>query len=121
VSAGFDVNRIDDVIHGRIRLGIVSYLSTVEAADFNELKALLETTAGNLSVHLRKLEEAGYVTVKKSFLSRKSLTQAQITKTGRAAFLAYLNEVRALVDSHAGKKPTELPSVPALGQGRRRA
>jgi len=120
VSAGFDVNRIDDVIHGRIRLGIVSYLSTVEAADFNELKALLETTAGNLSVHLRKLEEAGYVTVKKSFLSRKSLTRAQITKTGRAAFLAYLNEVRALVDSHSIKKP-ELPSAAAQGQGRRRA
>ncbi|OYX75983.1 MAG: transcriptional regulator, partial [Brevundimonas sp. 32-68-21] len=56
----FDISRIDEVIHGRIRLGIMAYLSGAEAADFNTLKARLQTTDGNLSVHLRKLEEAGF-------------------------------------------------------------
>ena len=102
----FDINRIDDVIHGRVRLGIIAYLSTAEAADFNELKGLLEATAGNLSVHLRKLEEAGYITVTKSFVSRKSLTRVQITKTGRQAFAKYLAQVRALVDSHGASTPS---------------
>lgn len=102
---GFDITRIDDVIHGRIRLGIIAYLATMEAADFTELKTALDTTAGNLSIHLRKLEEAGYVKVTKSIMSRKSLTRIQITKAGRTAFLAYLTEVRALVDSYADGKP----------------
>ncbi len=100
----FDVNRIDDVIHGRIRLGIIAFLSTVETAEFTELKAMLETTAGNLSVHLRKLEEAGYVSVRKSIIFRKTLTRASITSKGREAFSAYLAEVRTLVDSHAGSR-----------------
>jgi DNA-binding MarR family transcriptional regulator len=119
----FDVNRIDDVIHGRVRLGIVAYLATVEAADFNELKALLETTGGNLSVHLRKLEGAGYVKVTKSFISRKSLTRTRITPKGRAAFLAYLSEVQALVDSHPRKKPdvAPLPAAESVHVKHRRA
>ena len=103
----FDVNRIDDVIHGRMRLGIVAYLARVGVAEFNELKSLLETTAGNLSVHLRKLEDVGYVEVKKSFVARKSLTQARITRTGRAAFLAYLKEVNGLLEGHSAKQQTE--------------
>jgi DNA-binding MarR family transcriptional regulator len=101
----FDVNRIDDVIHGRVRLGIIAYLSTVETAEFTELKTMLETTAGNLSVHLRKLEEAGYVSVSKSIIFRKTLTRASITAQGREAFRAYLSEVRALLDSHTGARP----------------
>jgi DNA-binding MarR family transcriptional regulator len=100
----FDVNRIDEVIHGRVRLGIVAFLSTVEAAEFTELKVMLETTAGNLSVHLRKLEEAGYVSVRKSIIFRKTLTRASITPKGREAFAVYLAQVRALVDAHAGTK-----------------
>lgn len=95
------VSRIDDVIHGRVRLGIVTYLASVDAAEFNELKALLETTAGNLSAHLRKLEDAGYVAITKSFISRKSMTRIRITKSGRAAFVAYLAELRALLDAQA--------------------
>ena len=59
----FDIARIDEVIHGRIRLGIMAYLAGAERADFNTLKARLQTTDGNLSVHLRKLEDAGFVTV----------------------------------------------------------
>ncbi|MBX3563769.1 MAG: transcriptional regulator [Sphingomonas sp.] len=94
---GFDIGQIDDVIHGRMRLGIMAYLADAEAADFNELKALLDATQGNLSVHLRKLEEAGYITIEKSFLGRKPLTRARITTKGRAAFKTYLEALGKLI------------------------
>ena len=71
--AEFDIGKLDEVIHGRVRLGIVAYLASAEVADFTELKEALQTTQGNLSVHLRKLEEAGYVEIEKSFLGRKPL------------------------------------------------
>ena len=93
----FDISRIDDVIHGRIRLGIMAYLSGAETADFNTLKTRLQTTDGNLSVHLRKLEEAGVVAVTKSFIGRKPLTQARLTEDGRAAFVAYLDAMAGLL------------------------
>jgi DNA-binding HxlR family transcriptional regulator len=95
----FDINRIDEVIHGRIRLGIMAYLSGAEAADFNTLKARLQTTDGNLSVHLRKLEDAGFVAVTKSFVGRKPLTEARLTEEGRAAFVAYLDAMAGLLPS----------------------
>ena len=94
----FDIARIDEVIHGRIRLGIMAYLSGAETADFNTLKARLQTTDGNLSVHLRKLEEAGFVAVSKSFNGRKPLTEASLTEAGRSAFVAYLDAMARLVD-----------------------
>ena len=96
--AGFDINRIDEVIHGRLRLGIMTYLADAEVADFNELKAALQATQGNLSVHLRKLEEAGYIAIDKSFLGRKPLTQARVTLAGRRAFAAYLAAISKLVE-----------------------
>lgn len=118
----FDVNRIDDVIHGRLRLGIIAYLATVETAEFTELKTLLETTAGNLSVHLRKLEEAGYVEASKSIIFRKTLTRVKLTAKGREAFRAYLAQVRALVDAHPGtQKATQPASREAPAPKRRRA
>ena len=97
--APFDIGGIDDVIHGRLRLGIMAYLASADVADFNELKALLQATQGNLSVHLRKLEDAGYVAIEKSFLGRKPLTRARITPPGRKAFAAYLAAMGRLVDS----------------------
>ena len=96
--AGFDIGRIDDVIHGRMRLGIMAYLANAEVADFNELKAALEVTQGNLSVQLRKLEDAGYIAIEKSFLARKPLTRARITTAGRKAFAAYLGAIGRLLD-----------------------
>lgn len=96
-SDDFDINRIDEVIHGRIRLGIMAYLSSADVAEFSELKARLQTTDGNLSVHLRKLEEAGFVIVEKSFQGRKPLTRARLSDTGREAFIAYLDQISALV------------------------
>ncbi len=94
--SAFDIGQIDDVIHGRMRLGIMAYLADAEAADFNELKALLQATQGNLSVHLRKLEDAGYIEIEKSFAGRKPLTRARITPSGRAAFAAYLEALGKL-------------------------
>ena len=92
-----DLGRIDDVIHGRMRLGIMVYLADVEAADFTELKTVLEATQGNLSVHLKKLDEAGYVTISKSFVNNKPLTRVAITSEGRRAFAAYLKALGALI------------------------
>ncbi len=93
----FDIGRIDDVIHGRMRLGIMATLSGVESADFATLKTRLQATDGNLSVHLRKLEEAGFVAVTKRFVGRKPLTEASMTETGRKAFIAYLDAMAGLV------------------------
>lgn len=95
--AAFDIGKLDDVIHGRLRLGIMAYLAESEVADFTELKTVLEATQGNLSVHLRKLEEAGYIAIDKSFVDRKPLTRARITQAGRDAFAAYLEAIAMLV------------------------
>ncbi|HEY0052441.1 MAG TPA: transcriptional regulator, partial [Caulobacteraceae bacterium] len=75
---GFDIDAIDEVIHGRIRLGVMAYLSTVGEADFNELKAKLQATDGNLSVHLGKLEQAGYVEIEKTYVGKKPLTRVHL-------------------------------------------
>jgi DNA-binding MarR family transcriptional regulator len=95
--ARFDIGKLDDVIHGRLRLGVMAYLANAEVADFNELKTVLEVTQGNLSVQLRKLEEAAYVTIEKSFLGRKPRTQVRITAAGRAAFATYLEALGKLI------------------------
>jgi len=97
MTGDFDIAKIDEIIHGRLRLGIMAYLSTAQIAEFNELKEKLQTSDGNLSVHLRKLEEAGYVTIKKSFSGRKPLTRAALTDKGRAAFLTYLDAIERLL------------------------
>lgn len=94
----FNIDAIDEVIHGRVRLGIMAFLAGAGSAEFSTLKAKLQLTDGNLSVHLRKLEDAGYVEVIKQFVGRKPQTQARITKAGRAAFTRYLQAMSALVD-----------------------
>jgi len=92
-----DLGMIDEVIHGRLRLGIMVYLADADAADFTELKTALEATQGNLSVHLKKLEEAGYVAIDKSFRDNKPLTRVSITAEGRKAFAAYLDAIGRLI------------------------
>lgn len=94
----FDIEKIDEVIHGRVRLGVMAYLSGAATADFNSLKAKLQATDGNLSAHLRKLEDAGYVAIDKSFVDRKPLTRVSLTDAGRKAFAAYLEAMARLVD-----------------------
>jgi len=93
----FDIARIDEVIHGRVRLGVMAFLSGADSADFNTLKSKLQTTDGNLSVHLRKLEDAGFVAVTKRFQGKKPLTEARMTETGRKAFVAYLDAMAGLM------------------------
>ena len=92
----FDHNAIDDVIHGRIRLGVVAYLSAVESALFSELRDKVGATDGNLSAHLRKLEDAGYVRADKSFVNRKPQTRLSLTEGGRKAWGAWLTQMEAL-------------------------
>ena len=92
-----DLGKIDEVIHGRLRLGIMISLADVETAEFTELKSALETSQGNLSVHLKKLTEAGYVAIDKSFRNNKPLTRASITPAGRKAFAAYLEALGGLI------------------------
>jgi len=87
----------DRLIHERIRLGIVSALTVNESLSFNDLKRLLATTDGNLSVHARKLEEAGYVTCSKFFDKRVPKTEYRLTAAGRNALDRYLNHMEALI------------------------
>ena len=94
---GFDFEDLDEVIHGRVRLGIMAFLSSSEAADFSTLRAKLQLTDGNLSVHLKKLEEAGYVATHKAFVGKKPQTTVTITPPGRKAFAAYLDAIAKLV------------------------
>ena len=88
---------LDRVIHERVRLAIVSALAASEALSFNELKTLLDTTDGNLSVHARRLEEAGYVTCHKSFEGRVPRTEYRLTTSGRRALQRYLDHMEALI------------------------
>ncbi len=88
---------LDRLIHERIRLGIVSALAVNRSLTFNELKALLKTTDGNLSVHARKLEEADYILCEKSFSGRLPKTEYRLTPSGRRALERYLNHMEALI------------------------
>ncbi len=91
------IGQIDEVIHGRMRLGIMVYLAENEVAEFNELKQVLEATQGNLSIHLRKLEEAGYVGIEKTYVGRKGLTRIHLLPAGRKAFAAYVEALAGLL------------------------
>lgn len=95
-SNPFDHNGFDDIIHGRIRLGAVAYLSSVESALFSELRDKVGATDGNLSAHLRKLEEAHYVQVEKSFVGRRPQTRIALTRKGRDAWSAWLDQIEQL-------------------------
>jgi DNA-binding MarR family transcriptional regulator len=90
---------LDSVIHERTRLAIVSALAVNSSLAFNELKQLLDTTDGNLSVHARKLEEAGYVTCTKSFEDRRPKTEYALTAGGRRALQKYLDHMERLIKS----------------------
>lgn len=95
----FDHTELDDVIHGRLRLGVMAYLSTASPATFLELKAKVNATDGNLSAHLSKLEEAGYVRIEKLFEGKKPVTRAHLTEAGREAWIAYLDKLKAMLSA----------------------
>jgi DNA-binding MarR family transcriptional regulator len=98
----FDTSRIDETIHGRLRLGIMAFLSALDSATFAEIKQKTGSSDGNLSVHLRKLEEAGYVAIEKRFVDRKPQTRAALTEAGRQAWLTYLDQLRQLIGDQTG-------------------
>ena len=88
---------LDRVIHERLRLGMVSALAVNDVLTFVELKTLLQTTDGNLSVHARKLEEAGYIRCNKSFVGRLPKTEYRLTGTGKRALERYLDHMEAII------------------------
>ena len=90
---------LDRLIHERVRLGIVSALAVNDRLTFNELKRLLDTTDGNLSVHARKLEDAGYVRCHKTFEGRVPRTEYVLTKAGREALESYVAHMEALIEA----------------------
>ena len=92
-----EIPDFDRLIHEKTRLGIVSALAVNASLSFNELKAVLKTTDGNVSVHARKLEDAGYLTCKKSFQGRMPRTEYALTAAGRRALEKYLNHMEALI------------------------
>ncbi len=96
-AASFCLPPVDQLIHERIRLGIVSALAVNDSLTFKDLKAFLQTTDGNLSVHARKLEEAGYIVCQKSFEKRTPKTEYKLTPTGKKMFEKYLNHMEALI------------------------
>jgi DNA-binding HxlR family transcriptional regulator len=90
---------VDRLIHERLRLAILSALAVNESLTFNELKALIRATDGNLSVHARKLEQARYLTCAKSYEGRLPKTEFRITELGRRALLRYLDHMEALISA----------------------
>jgi DNA-binding MarR family transcriptional regulator len=100
----FDYQQIDDILHSRIRTAIMAVLVTVEEAEFTFLKEKVNATDGNLSVHLRKLEEAGYINVKKSFMERKPVSRYKITAKGHKAFEAYIENLEKLLNNSKQQK-----------------
>lgn len=96
-------SNLDKVIHDRTRLGLISALAANEKLSFTELKNLLNTTDGNISVHARKLEEAGYLTCEKSFKGRMPLTEYSITKEGQNALMRYLDHMESLIKAMKGR------------------
>ncbi|MGH9449672.1 MAG: winged helix-turn-helix domain-containing protein [Terriglobia bacterium] len=94
-----DLPELNPVIHGRLRLALLSLLSSVEEAEFTWLRDRTASTDGNLGAQLLKLEEAGYVTVKKKFVLRKPKTLYRLTETGRQALTEYVRALRQLLGS----------------------
>lgn len=99
----FDYRIINDVIHSRVRLAIMSYLATARDAEFVEMKKALKVSDGNLSTHLKKLADKAYISINKQFVDNKPLTRITITPEGEAAFRAYVDGLAAVL------RPTTKP------------
>lgn len=99
----FDTTDLDEIIHGRLRLGVMAYLSTAGSARFADIKAKVAASDGNLSAQLSKLEEAGYLRIEKRFEGKKPLTIAHLTDLGREAWVRYLDRMRAMLNAQAAE------------------
>jgi len=93
----FNYHEIDDVIHSRIRTAIMAVLISVEEAEFTFIRNKINATDGNLSVHLKKLEEHNYISVKKEFVERKPMTKYKISGEGRRAFEEYIKKLESII------------------------
>ncbi len=93
----FDYQQLDDIIHSRIRLAIMALLVSLDSAPFVYIRDQINASDGNLSVHIRKLEEVNYVSSSKKFVDRKPVTTFSITELGRSAFEAYVDRMSALI------------------------
>jgi len=93
----FDYQKLDELIHSRIRLAIMAVLIAVDDAEFIFLREKIGATDGNLSIHLKKLEDAGYVSVTKQFVAKKPVTSYKLTRKGRKAFEKYLDNLEKMV------------------------
>ncbi len=98
MSESIRPDAIDEIIHERVRLAIVSALAVSPELSFNELKAMLSLTDGNLSAHARTLEEAGYLVIEKSFQGRRPHTAMRLSPKGRRAFERYVETLRQIID-----------------------
>lgn len=105
----FDHTAIDELLHSRVRLAIVAFLAGAKAADFSAVCDAIKTTDGNASVHLRKLEDAGYIAVQKRFVARKPQTRYALTEGGRKALLDYVAHLESLLP------PGSIPERQAMG------
>ncbi len=103
----FDHTQIDDLIHSRIRLAIMAVLASVEQADFTFIRDQINATDGNLSVHMRKLEDAGYIKVDKQFEGRKPVSRYVLTGAGRKAFQAYVDHLANMIKPAAETKKSK--------------
>jgi DNA-binding transcriptional ArsR family regulator len=97
------VEELDPMLHERGRLAIVSVLAAAESLTFTELRDALGMTDGNLSVHLQKLEEKGYIIIDKQFVGRRPQTTCNLSKSGRRAFTRYLDHLQAIVERGRGQ------------------
>ena len=102
----FDHSQLDDLIHSRIRLAVMAVLASVKRAEFTFIRDKVNATDGNLSTHLRKLEDSGYVAINKRFEGRKPVTDVEMTAKGRDAFAAYVKHLESLLQASEGGKET---------------
>ena len=101
----YDHAAIDEILHSRVRLAIVAFLAGANTADFNAIRDATKTTDGNASIHLRKLEDAGYITVEKRFVARKPQTLYSLTARGRRALLDYVAHLETLLPPSGRGEP----------------
>ena len=93
----FDYKKLDSILHSRIRLAIVSVLVSVESIEFTKLRDMVDATDGNMNAQLKKLEDAGYISVKKEFVDKKPTTSYTLTQEGRNQFQAYVEELEKFI------------------------
>ena len=101
----YDYRQIDPLVHSRIRLSVLAILVSVDDAEFTYLREQVKATDGNLGAHLRRLEEAGYLRVIKSFVSRKPVSRYRITRAGKQAFRSYVDNLEQILRSASDDTP----------------